>query len=278
MNIFRVQTVKSQTMKQIALLVFLVFLLQACNSNQQAEDVGNSAPTTNQPATKPTKPIKGDFPKKINKPKLSQEEMGKMVKFKDKESGLFGYKNQNGEIITPATYDQVMSYRESDLARVFKDNKFGFVNSAGKEAIKVQYDDAGIFSDGLAAVKVDGKWGYINTSNEFIVKPKYEFTLKFTNKLSSVRNNNKWGYINTKGEEVIPLEYDATGFFSSGLANVKKGSKWGYVDASNKTIIPFKYERTDPFSESSLQAGRVQLNKRFFYIDKTGKCVKDCPK
>ncbi len=262
-------------MKQIIPIAILFLIVGACNSDPQTHHHGTTI-------TKETKKVVGKatetIPRKINQSKLSQEELSKMVKFQDKETGLFGYKNQKGDIISPAIYDQVMSYRESDLARVFRDKKFGFVNSSGKEVIKAEYADAGIFSDGLAAVKVDGKWGYINPSNSFVVKPMYDFTLKFTNGLSSVQKNKKWGYINTKGEEVIPIEYDATGFFSNGLANVKKGEKWGYVDNVNNVIIPFKYDRTDPFSESSLQAGRVQLNKRFFYIDKTDKCVKDCPK
>jgi|GEM_PF-5375494 len=261
-------------MKQIIPITLLLMFLIACNSNQQSENSAVAATT----ASPHKKTVTDDIPRKINKPKLSKDEMAKMVKYQDSNTNLFGYKNGKGEIITPAIYDQVMSYRESDLARVFKDKKFGYVNSAGKEVIKLQYEDAGIFSDGLAAVKKDGKWGYINPYNKFVVEPKYDFTLKFTNGMSSVRNNNKWGYINTKGEEVIPLEYDATGFFSSGLANVKKGDKWGYVDATNNLVIPLKYERTDPFSESKMTAGRVLLNKRFFYIDKSGKCVKDCEK
>lgn len=260
-------------MKQIAPILLILLFLASCNSNtSDPTDAASTKTSANLPKVKET--VSG----KINQPKLSPEEMSKMVKFQDKETMLFGYKNEKGEIITPATYNQVMSYRESDLARVFKDRKFGYVNSSGKEVIKLQYSDAGIFSDGLAAVKVENRWGYINPNNEFVVQPKYDFTLKFTNGLSSVRNNNKWGYINTKGEEVIPLEYDATGFYSNGLVNVKKGAKWGYVDATNKVVIPFKYDRTDPFSESDLQAGRVQLNKKFFFIDKTDKCVKDCPK
>lgn len=256
--------------------VVLLLLFIACSSDQSDSSVNTQAsPHTKDAIKKRTQDQ--TIPKKINKPKLSQEELSRMVKFQDKETGLFGYKNAKGEVITPAIYDQVMSYRESDLARVFRNKKFGFVNSSGKEVIGANYADAGIFSDGLAAVKVDGKWGYINPDNKFIVEPTYDFTLKFTNGLSSVRKNNKWGYINTKGKEVIPMEYEATGFFSNGLANVKKGDKWGYVDGNNNVVIPFKYERTDPFSESQLQAGRVQLNKRFFYVNKSDKCVKDCP-
>lgn len=264
-------------MKHLVPIALLLVFFIACNSNQTDNNSVAQATT----AAKEELVKKGlsvdPIPKKIHQPKLSQEEMARMVKYQDSETGLFGYKNEKGEIITPAIYDQVMSYRESDLARVFRNKKFGFVNSTGKEVIKAEYDDAGIFSDGLAAVKVDGKWGYIGPTNKFIVEPTYDFTLKFTNGLSSVRKNNKWGYINTKGKEVIPIEYDATGFFSNGLANVKKGDKWGYVDGTNNVVIPFKYERTDPFSESQLQAGRVQLNKRFFYVNKSDKCVKNCP-
>lgn len=54
------------------------------------------------------------------------------------------------------------------------------------ETIAPQYENAGLFSEGLAAVKKNGKWGYINTDNEV----------------------------------VIPFQYDAAGVFNEGYAVV----------------------------------------------------------
>ncbi len=56
------------------------------------------------------------------------------------------------------------------------------------EVIAPQYENAGFFSDGLAAVKKDGKWGYIDQENNV----------------------------------VIPFVYDAAGIFNEGYAVVGK--------------------------------------------------------
>lgn len=42
------------------------------------------------------------------------------------------------------------------------------------QAIAPQYEDAGIFSEGLAPVKKDGKWGYINENNEVVIPFQYD--------------------------------------------------------------------------------------------------------
>ena len=60
--------------------------------------------------------------------------------------------------------------------------------------IEPQYEDAGMFFEGLAAVKMDGKWGYIDTENKV----------------------------------VIPFEYDYAGFFSEGYAVVGKNGTYSF--------------------------------------------------
>jgi hypothetical protein len=60
----------------------------------------------------------------------------------------------------------------------------------------------------------------------------------------------------------------------------KYSIKYGYIEKTDKKVIPFKYNHAGPFSEGLAFVG---LNSEedgegvYFYIDKTGKCVKDCP-
>ena len=44
-----------------------------------------------------------------------------------------------------------------------KGDKWGYCDWNKKIVIPVQYDDAWLFSEGLALVKVNGKWGFIDT-------------------------------------------------------------------------------------------------------------------
>jgi uncharacterized protein YqkB len=72
-------------------------------------------------------------------------------------------------------------------------DKWGFIDSVGKEVIPIKFQEAGSFSDGMARVKL----------------------------------NDKWGFINQAGKEVIPIKYQATHtFFVDGLLRVKWNDKW----------------------------------------------------
>jgi hypothetical protein len=39
--------------------------------------------------------------------------------------------------------------------------KYGFADTAGREAVRPQYDAVQDFSEGIAGVMLDGKWGFI---------------------------------------------------------------------------------------------------------------------
>lgn len=91
--------------------------------------------------------------------------------------------------------------------------KFGFADIHGKIWIPMIYDDADLFSEGLAAVakknkKGEKKWGYIDCLGrvvidfQFNVSKVHGFDLispRFSNGLAYVDG----GYINKRGEFVI---------------------------------------------------------------------------
>ena len=58
-------------------------------------------------------------------------------------------------------YDYVGIFGKG-LARVRKDDKYGFVNKQGKVVIPLKYDYVGYFSKGLVNVKKDGEWRVVN--------------------------------------------------------------------------------------------------------------------
>ena len=55
-----------------------------------------------------------------------------------------------------------------------------------EQIIAPQYEDAGLYSDGLAAVKKDGKWGYIDMDNNVVIPFKYDFASLFQEGLAVV--------------------------------------------------------------------------------------------
>ena len=62
-----------------------------------------------------------------------------------------------------------------------------------------EFDDVNYFDEGIVAVFKDGKWGYINTKGEQIIECKFDYADDFNEGFAAVQKDDKWGYINTKG-------------------------------------------------------------------------------
>ena len=72
------------------------------------------------------------------------------------------------EVLTEEhTFDFVF---DSDLIKIKRDGKYGYIDNKGKEVVKCKYDDALGFSDGLSAVKLNGYWGYVDRKGNEITK------------------------------------------------------------------------------------------------------------
>ena len=92
------------------------------------------------------------------------------------ENKDYGYVSK--EILENADFNE-----DVGLARVEKNDKYGFIDKTGKVVIPLEYDDAWNFKEGLA--QYDFKEG-----------------------LAKVKKDDKWGRIDTTGKVVVPLKYD----------------------------------------------------------------------
>ena len=131
--------------------------------------------------------------------------------FKDKESGKWGFKNSNGDVVvSPKWWLVYHRFDDGMCAVVDDDKKIGFVDETGKDVIPCQYVWHSIFSEGL-------------------VKVQHAETMKM-------------GYIDKKGETVIPFMFQKGGDFKDGLADVMDNNdKWGVINRKGKIVIPFLY-------------------------------------
>ncbi|MCH3882975.1 MULTISPECIES: DUF4852 domain-containing protein [Tenacibaculum] len=99
----------------------------------------------------------------------------------------------------------------------------------------------------------------------------------FKEGLARIQINEKYGFINTKGQVVIPPLYDRVASrFESGLAWVKRNGKYGFVNTRGKVVIPIKYDNVRNFLKRQNGITMVELNRKQFYINLKGQCVKDC--
>jgi len=210
------------------------------------------------------------------------------------EAGDWLYVDKTGKVVLRTEYDLVLNFREG-LAAVQKNSKWGFINRAGEEVVKPQYDEVrdddgyGLqkgtsgFNEGLAAVSLNGKWGFIDTTGKVVIKPKYEWAYSFSEGLAVVTNNGKWGYIDRTGKEVIALKYDEAVSFSEGYGTVLLDSddyyRWGFINKNGKVVLDFKdkYSYVYPFSEGIAIAMYVddQYHDGYVLLNTSGKVIAD---
>jgi len=132
-------------------------------------------------------------------------------------------------------YDKAYSFYQ-DLARVEKHEmfntnrkKYGFVDRNDNIVIRIMYDDARDFNDGLAAVKsyndnFNSRWGFVDKTGNMVISQKYDYVSDFSEGLSVVKCNYKWGFIDKKGKQVIGCKYTIANSFKEGYAWVSTKS------------------------------------------------------
>ncbi|QMU64181.1 MAG: hypothetical protein GKR88_07705 [Flavobacteriaceae bacterium] len=185
------------------------------------------------------------------------------------------------------------------LAKVWFNNKYGFINQKGKFIVSLQYDDAGVFYDSLARVRQNGKWGFIDLKGKIVIPLKYEAVSFFSEGLAGVKMNNEWFIINKKGEisqeekerlekkkkraKEVAEKKEKGSFKKLLLNNVSQGSfdygvpwrthlkgKWGFIDSKGNIIIPLKYNDVDVFREGLSSA---KLGDKWGLINEIGKII-----
>lgn len=62
-----------------------------------------------------------------------------------------------------------------------------------------KFEDAGVFSDGLAQVRVNGRWGYIDTEGKISIPATFDEVTPFSNGLALVVVQGKWQYVDRFG-------------------------------------------------------------------------------
>ncbi|WP_394747143.1 WG repeat-containing protein [Spongiimicrobium salis] len=181
----------------------------------------------------------------------------------------FGYINTEGNEAIPFAYDGAWSISEG-LALVQKNQKWGFINKEGETVIPFQYDDAHSFADGLAAIKSDGKWGFIDPEGTIKIPLNYDDALSFKEGLAPIKSKGKWGFINKEEKMVIPLQYDGAYSFSEGLAVVRIQQKEGFINKRGQMVITPSYDYALSFAQG---LAAVNINEKWGFINKEEKMV-----
>ena len=183
-----------------------------------------------------------------------------------------GLMNMDGNVIIPCIYDYVGKFSEG-LVAVRKGNKTSYLDKTGRVVIKTEEYACRDFSDGLAHTRD----GYIDKSGN-IIRSKYAVHGCFSEGFAYFENriSRRFGYINTNFDEVISFSTDDYDFtsnvpghtvnsmiaeFREGLALVVKNRKYGFIDKTGKLVSPCIYD----------YRWGLKITKQFVYTIKNGK-------
>jgi WG containing repeat len=190
------------------------------------------------------------------------------------------------------------SGKEEVLAR-----RWGFIDKTGALAIKLQFLQAGDFSEGLAPVQAvdSAKWGYIDRQGNVVIQPQFDNVAGFKEGLACVEINHKIGYVDKTGNMAVPAIYVNARPFSEGLAEVtphwsSKGpgvdAMVGYIDKTGKMVIQPEFwdsyvpdwivpgARSGDFSEGLAGVILYKDARGFYhrgYIDRNGNVILELP-
>lgn len=185
--------------------------------------------------------------------------------------------DKNGQIVfsVPEGYSIYNKFSEGLVRVSTKGDRmnWGYMDKIGKIVIEPQFFIAHDFHEGLAAVKMD-KYGFIDKTGQMVIKEQFDYVEDFSEGLAAVQVNGKYGFIDRRGEMVIEPQFSKAGRFSEGLAWVETGDsidrKIFYIDKSGKTVIDLP--KPTGYSEATnFSEGLAWFGNNV--IDKTGKTV-----
>lgn len=189
-----------------------------------------------------------------------------------KQNEKWGYLNTAGKLAIPAKYDKVTSFNRG-YATVQRDGKFFVLDQNGVEfSVDVpNLADLNNFSGKLASFKTaDGLVGFVDGSGKVAIQAQFQSAGDFHGGMAWVKNSSdKVGYINAKGDWALEPKYEAGRSFEpeSGLARVKTGDKWAYVNKAGEFMYVNDSETVEGFS-NGLAKGKK--NEKFGFYNNKG--------
>ncbi|MEP1139417.1 MAG: WG repeat-containing protein, partial [Balneola sp.] len=138
--------------------------------------------------------------------------------------------------------DSISGNEENDntveLYPILLDGEWGYIDKNGSVKIEPQFQNADVFSDGLARVRYRWSWKYINENGDFEIEGDFQSIENFNDGLAAVRIDDRWGYINKKGNFAVNPRFRSAYPFSSGRAFVRSTdySEYYYIDKNGIRI------------------------------------------
>lgn len=167
-------------------------------------------------------------------------------RFKDNETGLYGYMDGKGKVIIDPKYKYAtdFQYLLNDYAQAYDENEtVTIIDKEGKEYLPFgEYKLVALPKNELIIFEDEsGKLGVVNLEGERILEPKYDKIEINKEGTIAVILDNKYGVFDKDGKVILDIAYDYI-FQVEDSIIVKKGDKSGLFNLKGEEVIPTIYE------------------------------------
>lgn len=183
---------------------------------------------------------------------VDDEECGCELVFIDgiqttQDGELFGFKREDGSIITPNKYRFVDKFHGEYCKVYLNYDSCGLINRDGVEVIPCEHQEVYYPSDGMIMAIKDSLYGFYDTLGSLAIPFRYLAASAFNEGLAVVaamidEYQYAYGYIDHKGNTVIQPQYEYAYPFYEGVAVVKKYDRYGMINRHNREVFPIKNE------------------------------------
>ena len=181
----------------------------------------------------------------------AEQALSEIVFLPYKVGGLFGWMDQNGNILIKSQYNNVGFFKDG-LAWAEKSGKYGFVNKANKVIVPFQFESVTDFEKGRSIVEQNELYGCIDRTGAFTVPPQFKDLGIYTEGLMYAQKDSLYGYYDGFGNSRIQPQYTEAFSFENGKAKVIFQNGTGIIDQYGSYLIKPLYEELIPFSDSIL--------------------------
>lgn len=233
----------------------------------------------------------------------------------------FGYVRTDGSIVCPPKYLEatefsdglafVMNFDErgyidttcqivrkfsQGFGEAFYDNlavvqdsagNFGYINRDYQIKVKLDFDEAYNFSEGIARVNKNGLFGFIDTTGDFVAPPVFYTATDFKETRAFVGEGEnlqsiRWSLISPRGVKLTDHIFIEINDFSEGLAAVRSEDKWYFINLMGERFNKSEFEYCGSYKDGLAYARIKEKKKKTAvftngFIDITGKFILKIP-
>jgi hypothetical protein len=160
--------------------------------------------------------------------------------------GRWGFIDRSGSFVIPAQYYWVDNFCEGLAFVEGGAGREGYIDKQGNLVVARRFWAAQPFSSGVAAVVLEPGAGcvLIDKAAKAVTEAQYDEIGLFSDGLAMVRNGVQHGFIDPSGTPLIEAKLDRAASFHCGLAEVLVEGKWRYIDRTGEVI--WEQPRPDP--------------------------------